>query len=87
VPAPSLPVFWMLLYGCALQSAGFFMQRGIKLFGWLFILSGSALAIAMALAGDPLDLRLGHLAMGVVFGGLHLAYGGYLYFTEPRKAT
>ena len=85
LPAPSLPVFWMLLYGCALQSAGFFMQRGIKLFGWLFILSGSVLAIGMALAGPLPSLRLGHLAMGVVFGGLHLAYGGYLYFTEPRK--
>jgi hypothetical protein len=23
--------------------------------------------------------------MGGIFGGLHLAYGIYLYFTEPRK--
>jgi hypothetical protein len=85
LPAPSLPALWMLLYGCALQSAGFFMQRGIKLFGWLFILSGTALTLAMAAGGNSPALRLGHLAMGVVFGGLHLAYGSYLYFTEPRK--
>src|SRR5947199_5527342 len=25
---------WMVLYGCALHSAGFFMPRGMKLFGW-----------------------------------------------------
>src|SRR5947209_15512886 len=29
----SLPAFWMLLYGCALTAAGFFMHRGIKLLG------------------------------------------------------
>lgn len=86
LPASSLPAFWMLMYGCALQSAGFFMQRGIKLFGWLFILCG-ALAAAEALESNSLSLQFEHLAMGAVFGGLHLAYGGYLYFTEPRKGT
>jgi hypothetical protein len=25
-----------------------------------------------------------HLLMGGIFGGLHLAYGIYLYFTEPK---
>src|SRR5579859_1916767 len=29
----ALPPFWMVLYGCALTGAGFFMQRGIKLLG------------------------------------------------------
>lgn len=87
LPASSLPAFWMLLYGCALQSAGFFMQRGIKLFGWMFILSGGALAAAEALESNSLSMQFEHLAMGVVFGGLHLAYGGYLYFTEQRKGT
>src|SRR6266704_2137657 len=27
----ALPAFWMLLYGCALNAAGFYMHRGIKL--------------------------------------------------------
>jgi hypothetical protein len=27
----------------------------------------------------------GHWVMGGVFGGLHLAYGIYLYFTEQRR--
>src|SRR5262245_17407709 len=32
-----LPALWMLLYGCALNAAGFFMHRGIKLLGWVFV--------------------------------------------------
>jgi len=31
---------WVLFYGCALHAAGFFMSRGIKVFGWLFITGG-----------------------------------------------
>ena len=34
----ALPVTWILLYGCAVHAAGFFMPRGIKMLGWLFIL-------------------------------------------------
>jgi hypothetical protein len=83
----ALPAVWMLLYGCALNAAGFFMQRGIKLLGWLFILCGCGLAVANlagCAADGPLRLAVGHWAMGGAFGGLHLAYGIYLYFTEPR---
>src|SRR5204862_3641496 len=29
LPAWALPAFWMMLYGCALNAAGFFMHRGI----------------------------------------------------------
>ncbi|HEV2391737.1 MAG TPA: hypothetical protein VG146_05160 [Verrucomicrobiae bacterium] len=81
-----LPVFWILLYGCALTAAGFFMHRGIKLLGWLFILCGCGLMAARCHAGaaEP-SLPLGHCVMGGIFGGLHLAYGIYLYFTEPRR--
>lgn len=77
---PDLPGLWMVLYGCALAAAGFFMQRGIKVLGWLFILAGCGL---MAVERQPLSAA--HWAMGGVFGGLHLAYGVYLYFTEPRR--
>jgi len=84
LPTWGLPAFWMLLYGCALNAAGFFMHRGIKLLGWLFIFCGCALMAARCYSGGPLWLPAGHRAMGVVFGGLHLAYGIYLYFTEKR---
>lgn len=80
-----LPALWMLLYGCALNAAGFFMARGIKLFGWLFVLCGCGLIAVRCWAGGPLALIQCHQVMGAVFGGLHLAYGIYLYFTEPRR--
>ena len=67
----ALPAFWILLYGCALCAAGFFMQRGIKLLGWLFLLCGSALMATRCHTDTQLSL-------------LQLAYGVYLYFTEPR---
>ena len=82
LPAWALPAFWMMLYGCALNAAGFFMHRGIKLLGWLFVLCGCALMAVRCLAGGPFALAGGHLVMGAVFGGLHFAYGIYLYFTE-----
>jgi hypothetical protein len=86
--APALlPPVWMALYGCSLHAAGFFMPRGIRLLGWLFILLGSALLIlAFGLRLDLFAdvLESGHLVMGTGFGVLHLAYGVYLYFTEKR---
>jgi hypothetical protein len=85
-PAPVwwLVPLWMVLYGCALHAAGFFMPRGMKLFGWGFIVIGCAAAIRLALSGTTAPLTVGHFVMGSTFGGLHLAYGLYLYFTEKR---
>ncbi len=74
-----LPPIWMALYGCALHSAGFFMPRGIKLFGWGFIVAGCSWIFVA-----PFSLPGASVAMGVFFGGAHAAYGLYLYFTEKR---
>ena len=84
LPVWSLPAFWILLYGCALSAAGFFMHRGIKLLGWLFILCGCVLMAVRCRFAGPASLAEGHLVMGGVFGGVHLACGIYLYFTEPH---
>ncbi len=81
----ALPGFWILLYGFALNAAGFFMHRGIKLLGWLFVLCGCALMATRCHSPSGLSLLEGHRVMGGIFGGLHLAYGVYLYFTEPRR--
>jgi len=87
-PPWGLPALWMVLYGCALHAAGFFMVRGIRLFGWLFILTGCGLLTGPCFAGASSALPSGHVVMGGAFGGLHLAYGIYLYFTErSRKST
>ena len=76
---------WMALYGAALHAAGFFMLRGIRLFGYMFILVGTLLLLGFCVIGYPQTFRHTHLAMGGIFGGLHLAYGIYLYFTEKKN--
>lgn len=80
-----LPPIWMCLYGCAIHAAGFFMRRGMRLFGWLFILAGCAVAAGLNFSIVPRSSASSHLLMGIFFGGLHLFYGIYLYFTEARK--
>ncbi len=80
-----LVLLWTLLYGLALHSAGFFTPRGVRIFGWGFVISGIALLLLMCW-GPFADLGLSpHWAMGVLFGISHLACGIYLYFTEQRK--
>lgn len=77
-----LPLGWVVLYGCALHAAGFFLPRGMKLFGWSFVLGGGLL-----FAGGIPDLAPGMYAygiMGLFFGLLHQAYGVYLYLTERK---
>lgn len=78
-----LTVFWLWLYGCAAFSAAFFMTRGMKLFGWLFIAVGCLLVVVMP-RSKVLELHP-CILMGFTFGGLHLAYGIYLYLTEKGK--
>jgi hypothetical protein len=80
-----LPLAWVILYGCALHAAGFFMSRGMRLFGWIVVLGGCAAFLAGAPRSGPALLNLSYAIMGFFFGGLHLAYGVYLYFTEPRR--
>ncbi len=78
---------WAVIYGCALHAAGFFMERGIKLFGWLFILCGCAVFYGQSLWPQLRTAEAAHYIMGTFFGVFHLAYGIYLYFTERRKGT
>ena len=78
-----LPCGWIVLYGCAIHAAGFFMPRGMKLLGWLFILGGCGM-FALGIPDLPRHIYA-HGIMGFFFGALHLAYGIYLYFTEKRK--
>lgn len=78
-----LPCIWILLYGCAVHAAGFFMPRGIRLFGALLVVCACGLA-AVGLPAEP-SARWAHAVMGAVFGAGHLAYGLYLRFTEPRE--
>ncbi len=78
----ALPVSWILLYGCALHAAGFFTPRGIRLLGWLFILGGCSLTLSSIYVDARLPFVTSHLIMGLFFGGLQLAYGIYVHFTD-----
>ena len=80
-----LPLLWVLLYGCAVHAAGFFMQRGIRVFGWLILILA---CLGFALGRPATDTGLvdmGYGIMGGVFGLLHTFYGVYLLATEKRS--
>lgn len=80
-----LPLAWVILYGCAVHAAGFFMRRGIRMFGWIILLLGCAgFLLDRPGSGNGL-VDLGYGIMGVVFGLLHLLYGLYLFATEKRS--
>jgi len=78
-----LPLVWVGLYGCALHAAGFFMPRGMKVFGLALVLGSSAWCLSGPLGAASAPV-FGHAIMGSFFGLGHLAYGVYLYFTEQR---
>jgi hypothetical protein len=75
---------WIILYGCALNSAGFFTPRGLGLFGRLLVLLGCGLLFGWFMVPGDVNASA-HYLMGSVFGVLHLAYGIYLYFTERKR--
>ena len=82
-----LPLVWITSYGCALHAAGFFVQRGIKLFGWAFIVGGCIMLFVHSFQSQSRSAEVAHYLMGTFFGIFHLAYGIYLYFTEKLKTV
>jgi len=76
-----------LFYGCAVHAAGFFMPRGMKLFGWLVIVVAGAVVFTRIVVAPGAAAPVDHALMGAFFGGAHLAYGAYLFMTEPRKTA
>lgn len=83
----ALVPLWLALHGAALHAAGFFMPRGIKVLGWAFIAAGTLILLPILAWPEQMEFRFTHWVMGAAFGGLHLAYGIYLRFTEPRNAS
>ena len=80
----ALPVVWTITYGFGLHAAGFFMERGIKIFGWIFVMGGALAALVLLVQPSWQTAETGHYVMGGFFGVLQLLYGIYLYFTEKR---
>jgi hypothetical protein len=73
---------WALFYGCAVHAAGFFISRGMRLFGWIYIGCAGILVFCHFHCGFVLNP---HCLMGFFFGVLHLACGAYLFLTEKGK--
>jgi hypothetical protein len=82
-----LPAFWIVFYGIALNSAGFFMQRGMKFFGLLLVIAGSLLIVALPLFNTDNTFKIPNILMLIFFGAVHLAYGVYLHFTEKHTLS
>ena len=82
-----LAAIWMILYGGALHSAGFFMQRGLRLLGWFFVIIGIiCLGISEFWETSWLVDSQANWVMGWAFGVNNLAYGLYLKLTaEPLE--
>jgi hypothetical protein len=78
----ALIFLWAFFYGCAVHAAGFFISRGMRLFGWVYIACAAILTFChfhCHVSFNP------HCLMGFFFGVLHLACGTYLFLTEKRK--
>jgi hypothetical protein len=85
LPVAGLPLLWLVLYGCGLHAAGFFMPRGVQRLGWLFISAGLILAGWCVAAGGPGVAWNGHHVMGIAFGGGHLVFAAWLFAIRPRN--
>ena len=78
---PALIALWMVLYGGALHAAGFFMQRGLRWLGLIFVFLGIICLCLHELGFVPALKENAHWLMGWAFGVNHLVYGLYLKLT------
>ena len=76
-----LIALWMVLYGGALHAAGFFMRRGLRWLGSIFIFFGGICLCLYELGYVPALKENAHWLMGWAFGVNHLIYGLYLKLT------
>lgn len=84
-----LPSVWMACYGLGLHAAGFFMPRGIRWLGWIFLAASALLSPVLDLTAlEPRSsFAAANLTMGIAFGAGHLAYGLYLRATESTHTS
>lgn len=66
----AMPAAWMLLYGCALLSAGHFSLRHVRTMGMAFFCAG---ALALAVPLPPASWAANAL-LAASFGGLHWVF-------------
>lgn len=76
LPPAQWPGVWMLCYGTAVYSLGYFAGGRAKIVGLLFLAAG---ALSLTACSDR-----GVLMMGAAFGGLH-ALLGILLLCQPKE--
>jgi hypothetical protein len=72
-----IPGTWLLLYGCAVMTAGTMTIRPVSVMGALFALLG--------LAALRLPIAFANLLLGIGFGGLHLGFGVMIGWTRRHE--
>jgi len=77
-------IAWCILYGLGLHSAGFFVAKGIRRMGWVFILVGLFCGYLLIVANPAFLKVTANFLMTAIFGGLHMFSGIYLFYTEQR---
>ena len=82
-----LVALWMILYGGALHSAGFFMRRGLKLLGCAYVIGGLGILLLKLVITHEAWVKVEpHWLMATAFGLGNLIYGIYLKVTaEPLE--
>jgi hypothetical protein len=70
-----LVAFWLMLYGCAIHTAGMFAPTRLRVLGWLCVAGGLILLGYLATQQPFMPERYFHAVMGIFFGLLHLAFG------------
>jgi hypothetical protein len=68
-----LVLLWLMVYGCALHTAGMFALTRLKVLGWLCIAGAPVLLVYLNFHNA--SERESHLIMGFFFGVLHLMFG------------
>ena len=66
-----LAPLWLLFYGCGVLAAGTYAVQPVRLMGGCFVITGILALLAPQWA---------NLWLVSAFGGLHLIFGGWIYY-------
>jgi hypothetical protein len=69
-----IPPIWMLCYGSAVCSVGFFSQKEVSWLGWAFLAAGVVTVALVAWPAFPV-FEMGIWMTAISFGGFHIVYG------------
>lgn len=78
----AMPAAWMMLYGCALLSAGNFSLRQVRSMGMAFFVAG---ALSLSVPLPPAGWATNSL-LALVFGGVHWVFA-WLVARDARTRT